>query len=350
MIGESEIKSFLKNYSIELRNYQIRIIKKTLNYIIQDNIKSVLIESPTGSGKTIMALCILRFLEDKFNYSINWCAMRRNLLSQTEEENQSRKFFNQINYVSMFEKEVAQADILVIDEGQHDATKSSANIHAKTKAKITLALSATPYRADRASLFFQKVIRDANIRMLIRDGYLSKYNHYTIEDWSPELLAQIYIEEKEKWGKSVFFFHTYEECEKFKKILLNNNIKVELISGKSNKEYQLKKFLKDEVDVIVNMMILTEGFNCPSIKSVFCKPSNKGVTVQMAGRVLRLYEKFPIKNIIQSKFSPYPFIKIAPASKQFIKVEKEWSELGINKNIDKIIYKSIGLMQNNLIK
>jgi len=341
-----KIENFLSQFNVECRPYQVRIINKTIDFI-EDGVGSVLIESPTGSGKTVMGLAIIKYLQEKYGYSINWCAMRRNLLHQTEEENQNREFDIDINYVSMFDKEAPESDILVVDEGQHDATNSSANIHAKTNAKIIIALSATPYRADKASLFFEKVIRDANVRLLIRDGFLSKFDHFTLESWTPEYVASVYLKDKKKWGKSIVFFHKEEDCHKFVEILESHQISVDLVTGKTNKESKLEKFVNGETDVLVNMMILTEGFNCPSIQTVFCRPSNKGVTVQMAGRALRLY-KNRVKNIVQSKDTKYPFLKMAKAENEYLLQGDTWTVLERNPNIDQLAKQCLKLITTKI--
>ena len=55
--------------------------------------------------------------------------------------------------------------------------------------RLTLGLSGTHYRTDRIKLCFDKVIRDAGIGRLIQDGYLSRYHHYTIPEYTPESVA-----------------------------------------------------------------------------------------------------------------------------------------------------------------
>ena len=63
-----------------------------------------MIESPTGSGKTIMALAIARQMQQEFGFSIGWAAMRRNLLTQAQNENRRWGFDLDIQTISMFDK------------------------------------------------------------------------------------------------------------------------------------------------------------------------------------------------------------------------------------------------------
>ena len=82
----------------EARPYQLRIAANALrmfrgtwrNRVGQNEppAHSVLVESPTGSGKTLMALAIAHQMQQEFGFSIGWAAMRRNLLTQARNENQ----------------------------------------------------------------------------------------------------------------------------------------------------------------------------------------------------------------------------------------------------------------------
>lgn len=104
---------------------------------------SVLIESPTGSGKTVMGLAIAKLIQAATGARVGWVAMRRNLLSQAQAENQHRGFNADMLPISMFEKQPPTVDLLVVDEAQHDAATSMANLHSQIRPRWTLGLSAT---------------------------------------------------------------------------------------------------------------------------------------------------------------------------------------------------------------
>ena len=46
-----------------------------------------------------------------------------------------------------------------------------------------------------------------------------------------------------------------------------------------------------------NCVVLIEGFDCPELRTVFCRPSCKGVTIQMCGRVLRKHPNPPSQQV-----------------------------------------------------
>ena len=175
--------------AFEPRLYQRRIIRKAIasfqgtardaKGVLEPLVSSILVESPTGSGKTIMGLAIARWMQQKLGMRVGWTAMRRNLLAQAAAEN-GRGFGVGLKLISMFDKHPPQVDLLIVDEAQHDGALSMANMHSIIKPKKILGLSATPYRTDRFKLCFEQSIRDAGIHALIQDGYLSPYHHYTI--------------------------------------------------------------------------------------------------------------------------------------------------------------------------
>ena len=65
-------------------------------------------------------------------------------------------------------------------------------------------------------------------------------------------------------------------------------------------------------------MVLTEGFDSPDLATVFCRDSAKGPTVQMCGRAFRPHAALPVKNVVQSRHTKWPFVKIAAARRQYL--------------------------------
>ncbi len=197
--------------------------------------------------------------------------------------------------ISMFDKCPPKVDLLIVDEAQHDAAMSMGNLHSAIKPELTLGLSATPFRTDRVKLCFEKSITDAGIGQLIQDGYLSRYHHYTIPAYTPESVAWFFSRDRRRWGKSLLFFHRYDQCLKCQRLLAAEGVHAEIVTGHTDRERQLEDFAAGRTDVLINMAILTEGFDCPSLKTVFCRPSGKGCTVQMGGRVFRQHPEAAVQ-------------------------------------------------------
>lgn len=331
---------------IEPRPYQRRITTKAVQMFLgeycnrrgelEPEANSVMVESPTGSGKTVMGLIVARYLQRRYGYSVGWVAMRRNLLAQAEAENRQRGFHVDMKMISMFDKNPPPVDVLVVDEAQHDAAMSMANLHCAVRPKKVLGLTATPFRTDRIKLCFDQVIRDAGIHQLIQDGYLSRYHHYTIPQYSPSSVAEFFLREPARWGKSLVFFHRHSQCYECRDLLAAHGIVVEVVTAKTKREKQLADFAAGRVDVLINMSILTEGFDCPELKTVFCRPSGKSCTIQMGGRAFRKHPDVPIKQIVQCKKTPHPMLKTAMADEQYVWADDGWRALTLNREIEAI--------------
>ncbi|MCA9267101.1 MAG: hypothetical protein KDA41_01455, partial [Planctomycetales bacterium] len=295
---------------------------------------SVLLESPTGSGKTVMGLAIARYMQAVYGYKVGWVAMRRNLLTQAAAENERRGFDVDLTTISMFEKRPPHVDMLVVDEAQHDAAMSMANLHCQIRPQAVLGLTATPFRSDRIRLCFDKVIKDCGIHQLIQDGYLSRYHHYTMPKYTPEAVARFYLADRQRWGKTLMFFHQQQQCDECLALLQTAGVRADVVTSKTNRQRQLDEFAAGRTDVLINMNVLTEGFDCPTLRTVFCRPSGKSCTIQMGGRVFRQHAAEPIKQIVQCRETRHPFSKTAAPDQQFVWTGTAWRTLSVNPQID----------------
>lgn len=379
----STVQATIEETNVEPRPYQRAITYKATDMFMgryenvrgetEPNARSVMIESPTGSGKTVMGHLVAKVLQREIpDLVVGWVAMRRNLLSQAAAENAKLGInVENIYYVSMFDKDPEElikarqegkTILMVVDEAQHDAASSMAHLHNMVEPDMILGLTATPFRTDRVKLCFDKVVKDAGIHQLIQDGYLSRYEHYSIPSWDAATVADHYCSEPDRWGKSVVFFHQWSDCLEFARILreredeireglkitrpdlgLNRSLVEVVRGGGSKRDYEerdelLDDFRNGDVAVLVNCMVLTEGFDAPSLETAFVRDSVKGPTMQMAGRAFRKHPdaSFSRKKIVQSRHTKWPILKTAMADLQFLWQENGWRSLTLNPNLEKI--------------
>lgn len=387
------IESIIADSKVEPRPYQRTITTKSNDMFLGRNenvrgeieppARSVLIESPTGSGKTVMGHLVAKALKASFpDLTIGWVAMRRNLLSQAAAENRNLGInVEDIHYISMFDKnphellaarQEGRPMLMVVDEAQHDAATSMAHLHNRLSPDYILGLTATPFRTDRVKLCFDKVVKDAGIHQLIQAGYLSRYHHYSIPSWDPETVAEHYMQEPERWGLSIFYWLSVSECWEFAEILRKNSDRVlarlrerrpdldlsaglvEVVVGGGGKaelehrERQIERFRNGEVACLVNCMVLTEGFDAPTLETAWVRDSVKGPTMQMAGRVFRMHphwkegndQRFRHKKIVQSAQTKWPMLKTAMADEQYLWQSDDWRSLTVNPHIQDIAHRA----------
>lgn len=340
---------------LQPRPYQYRIVTKVVdmyqgrhigaNGQVKNASKSVMIESPTGSGKTSMALLAAKALQSEIpELVVGWVAMRRNLLQQAEAENRDKEInVENIQFISMFENKpklveqrVDKKLLLIVDESQHDAASSMTHLHNILKPDFVLGMTATPFRTDRVKLCFDSVVTDIGIHQLIQSGYLSKFHHYTIDQFNVDTVATHYLSERQRWGKSIFYFLTHDECESLAMKLRSADVTCEVVTGSSDVESQLAGFRNGNVQCLINCMKLTEGFNDPSLRTAWVRDSSRGPTIQMAGRAFRKFEGVEYKQVVQSKNTDWPIIRTAIPDEQYQWSVDSWRMLKINPAIEQI--------------
>ncbi len=355
------VNEVISGTKVEPRPYQRRIVGKGLEMFrgryrnatneLEPNARSILIESPTGSGKTVMGMLTAKALQTEFERAgdelvVGWVAMRRNLLQQAEKENREHGInVRNIQMTSMFDKnptELLEARragkkiLMVVDEAQHDAANSMAHLHNEVEPDFILGLSATPFRTDRVKLCFDKVIKDAGIHQLIQDGYLSRYHHYTIPAWTPEVVVETYLRDPARWGKSAMYFVNLDQCFETQRLLRSAGIVCDVVTGDTDVEHQLEAFREGAIPVLINCMKLTEGWDEPSLQTAFIRDSGKGTTMQMGGRAFRKFKGLQFKQIVQSKQTKWPLLRTAMPDQQFIWQEDSWLSLTVNPKLNLI--------------
>jgi superfamily II DNA or RNA helicase len=320
---------------IEERTYQTSIVSKTIEHFTNGN-NSVIIESPTGSGKTIMGLTVAKALQGnkklfKNKPTVGWVAMRSNLLVQAEVSNKMIGVEN-ISYISMFDKDPVKCDILILDEARHSACSSGNTIVDACSPKFILGLDATPQRPDKLQLAFGKKVNDASTNELIRMGYLTNVVSYTIDEYTPSNVVKHFLLEKEKWGKTLMFFINNTEATECNEMLRANGVKSELVTANTDRELQIEKLKNGELDVLVNMFVLTEGFDYNELNTIFVRDSSEVPTKQMVGRGLRTATDKKHANIVQSKNTHYHVAKYIDLKAKYKWVEKEWIPIMLTEN------------------
>ena len=312
----------------EDRPYQQEAIREGVAAFTERGHNSVLLESPVGSGKTYMALEMIHRLQQHLGHTlkVGWVAPRRHLLQQMMEANRDL-YGDRIRPVSLFEKAPPEVDLVVLDEAHHEATQSCVLLYEKMRAKWTIGLSATPMRTDRMKLSFQETVSTCSIGRLVREGHLSQFNTYVIPNYGVDTVADFYLADPLRWGKSLVFFSTIAECVAFRERLAAVGIGCEVVTSDSDKESQIEAFASGRVQVVANVAMLTEGFDQPDVASIFARDASRLPTIQMCGRGLRRAPGKVACNIVQSANTNYLFERVAHPRNAFRWQQGRWLAL-----------------------
>jgi len=302
----------------EPRLYQEEAIASCLEAFVARGRTSVMLESPVGSGKTYMALRVIRGLRERLGRPVRvvWAAPRRLLVRQVAEAN--RDFGGEdVHPVTIFERNPPRADLLVLDEAHHEATQSCVLLYERVGAPLALGLSATPLRTDRMKLSFQETVATCSIDRLVREGHLSPFRFHLLPHYDPAIVAECWLSDPARWGKSIAFFPTIRACEEFRALLGAAGVRCEVVTAESDKDAQLEAFASGAAPVVANVSMLTEGFDRPEVGTIFARDATRLPCIQMCGRGLRKAPGKRFCNIVQGAASPYLFERFAPAERSY---------------------------------
>ena len=198
------------------------------------------------------------------------------------------------------------ADFVVWDECHHCAADTYRAIHAQYPDAHHLGLTATPERADRVGLrdAFDELVIGATVRELQETidpatghPYLAACD-VIAPDGRQEGLAE---QPADAWVRlaggrpTVAFCKTRSDSLALTEALTKLNVQARHIDGTTptrERETTLAEFAAGRVQVLSNVYVLTEGWDCPRAKVCLLARGcgSEGTFLQMVGRVLRAYQ------------------------------------------------------------
>ena len=301
--------------------------------------KRTLLVLPTGCGKTIV---FSKIIEDrvKMGERVLVLAHRSELLEQASDklmtatglgtalekaENTSIGSWFRVVVGSVQtmqrEKRLSQFpsnhfDTIVIDEAHHAISDGYQRVLEHFKDANVLGVTATPDRGDMRNLgsYFDSLAYEYPLVDAIKSGYLSKITAITIpleldlstvsqqagdfkaseigtalDPYLDQIADEMVKQCKDR--KTVVFLPLVKTSQKFRDILNAKGFKAAEVNGESKDRAEvLEDFDKDKYNVLCNSMLLTEGWDCPTVDCVVVlRPTKvRALYSQMVGRGTRL--------------------------------------------------------------
>ena len=208
-------------------------------------------------------------------------------------------------------------DTIVVDEAHHAISDGYQRVLSYFEKSDVLGVTATPDRGDMKNLgsYFDSLAYEYSLVQAIKEGYLSKIKALTIplnldlsnvsmsagdfkaSDVGTALdpyLEQIADEMVKQCAdrKTVVFLPLVKTSQKFRDILNAKGFRAAEVNGESKDRAEiLEDFEKDCYNVLCNSMLLTEGWDCPSVDCVVVlRPTKvRALYSQMVGRGTRLH-------------------------------------------------------------
>jgi superfamily II DNA or RNA helicase len=324
---------------MELRSYQ-QEAREAIQREWSNGVKKTLLVLPTGCGKTIV---FSKVIEDRVRLGERGLVLahRGELLDQAadklekatglkcavEKAEQSalgswyRVVVGSVQTM-MRAKRLEQFspdyfNFIIVDEAHHCLADSYQRILQYFESANVLGVTATPDRGDMRNLgaYFESLAYEYTLPRAIKEGYLSPIKALTIPlkldlsavrqqsgDFAAGDLGTAldpYLEQiaAEMWNvardrKIVVFLPLVKTSQKFTRILNKVGFRAAEVNGESQDRAEiLSDFEAGKYNVLCNSMLLTEGWDCPSVDCiVVLRPTKiRSLYSQMVGRGTRLY-------------------------------------------------------------
>lgn len=324
---------------MQLRKYQEEA-KTAIQEQWQGGKQKTLLVLPTGTGKTIV-FCklaqdqvdqgdrvlilahrgeLLEQAADKLEQSTGLkCSVEK--AEQTSLDSWYRVTVGSVQSL-MREKRLNQFNpdhfgTIIVDEAHHCLSDGYQKVLTHFDQAKVLGVTATPDRGDMRELgeYFESLAYEYSLPQAIKDGFLSPIKAQTIPlkldltgvgtqsgdfkvgDLGSALdpyLDQIAEEIVNccKGRKIVMFLPLIATSQKMRDILSQKGLRAAEINGESkDRKEVLRDFESGQYDVLCNSMLLTEGWDCPSVDCiVVLRPTKvRSLYCQMVGRGTRLH-------------------------------------------------------------
>ena len=325
--------------SFTLRKYQVRAIEN-VRQSIRGGSRRILLQAPTGSGKTVIAAQIVKGAADK-GRRVMFLAHRRELVNQCADKliefgvdhgiiMAGEELYGSADCqvasidtlrarcIKSDKLPLPYADVLIIDEAHRSLAATYLKIIEAYPNAIVLGLTATPIRSDGKGLahIYHDMVKCPSISGLTRLGHLIPAITFapTIPDltgipikggdYDPKEL-ELAMNKRRLVGDVVTHWHRL--CSDRPTIVFASGVKHSInlrdefiksgvaaahVDGDTSIR-ERKEIISDlkerKVQVVCNYAVFTEGFDEPILAAGILARATKnfGLYLQMAGRILR---------------------------------------------------------------
>ena len=304
--------------------------------------RSVMAQMPTGTGKTYLLTAVIdSFVSNNPKEKVWIVAHRRELVSQIDET--VRKFHSysasntssllssvkavSIQWLSKHYDEIEEGPgMIVIDEAHHALAKTYKEMWERFPKANFLGLTATPCRLNGKGFtdLFDVLVQSRGVPEFISKGRLATYDFVSIKSdgvtqrlidslqkrgadgdyQNKEMdmllnkkpsIERLYrsLEEYGKDRKGIVYAINISHAQKITKLYQEHGVKAIAIDSKTpaaERQQDIEAFKKGDIQVLVNVDIFSEGFDCPDVEFVqLARPTlSLAKYLQMVGRGLRV--------------------------------------------------------------
>ena len=304
--------------------------------------RSVMAQMPTGTGKTYLLTAVIdSFVSNNPMEKVWIVAHRRELVSQIDETVRKFHSYSASNTSSLlasvkamsiqwlmrhYDEIEEEPGMIVIDEAHHALAKTYKEMWERFPKAKFLGLTATPYRLNGKGFtdLFDVLVQSWGVPEFISKGRLATYDFVSIKSdgvtqrlidslqkrgadgdyQNKEMdmllnkkpsIERLYrsFEEYGKDRKGIVYAINISHAQKITKLYQEHGVKAIAIDSKTpamERQQDIEAFKKGDIQVLVNVDIFSEGFDCPDVEFVqLARPTlSLAKYLQMVGRGLRV--------------------------------------------------------------
>ena len=321
--------------TIELRDYQQEAIDN-LKRMREDGKTIALLYHATGVGKTITAATDAKAVDGRTLFLVNalklasqaketfakvWPEASLGEYTGSQKDMTQTVIFATVQSISKALEKFSPTDFdyLIVDECHHAAANTYQKIFTYFHPKFILGLTATPERSDGEDMLelFQNIAHKMDLKTAVERGVLVpircirvktnidltdvringiKYNSQDLESklFIPErnqLIVDAYLRYV-NGKKTVIFCASVDHAAEIAKLLRDNGVKAEAVSGRDRvgiRDKILKDYETGSTNVLCACDLLNEGWDSPHTTVLFmARPTmSKTIYMQQLGRGTR---------------------------------------------------------------
>ncbi len=278
--GEDEVQMYGEK---EVRWYQ----KAACNQVadaLERGVKRILVELPTGAGKTITSGLI--FSDDRNRKTLGikkgkplrllFIAHKHRLLTQAEQAYADAAGVQFIPHSAFMDIPPGLVwDIACIDEAHHEAMQTIQYRLDKLGRKVIIGLTATPDRADGMLIKFEEIVAPISREQCVAEGWLAETSLNSIVDTPAQdkvpITKMVIDQFGHEFGQTMMFFRTKQEVREVNEYLSKLKFRSIAILDQSNNELDdlLNRFSAGKVQFLLNCNKINEGVDVKGCTDVF---------------------------------------------------------------------------------
>lgn len=267
----------------EVRWYQVAALHQ-VEAALERGVKRILIELPTGAGKTITSGLV--FSSDRVRKALGvkpgkplrllFVAHKYRLLTQAELAYAAAANVEFIPHSAFQDipKDIVW-DVACIDEAHHEAMQTIQFRLDRMGRKPIIGLTATPDRADGLLIKFEVIVNPISREQCVKEGWLAPTYLNSIIDTPHRdkfpVTRMVFDRFGKEFGQTMMFFRTKNEVRAVHEYLCTKRVRAIAILEQSENELNdvLDDFSAGKIQIVLNCNKINEGVDVKGCTDVF---------------------------------------------------------------------------------